>query len=59
MPLSAEYTWRETEKQIILTIPLKGSSPKSVDVFGSSVYDFSLARQALTNRARRAPQSRS
>ena len=44
MPIDADFTWRETEKQVILTIPLKGSSPKSVDVFGASLPNSVSAR---------------
>ena len=49
MPLAGEYTWRETEKQLILTIPLKGTSPKSVDVFGAR--RRALARALLSHDA--------
>lgn len=36
MPVSGEYTWRESDDNIEVTIPLKGASPKSVDVFTAS-----------------------
>ena len=33
MPISGEYTWSETNDTIEVVIPLKGVSPKKVDVF--------------------------
>lgn len=33
MPVSGIYTWRETEKLVILSIPLKGTSRKDLDVY--------------------------
>lgn len=36
MPVAGEYTWRESDAHIELTIPLKGVSPKRVDVFAAS-----------------------
>ncbi|KAL9187265.1 hypothetical protein ACHAXT_001368 [Thalassiosira profunda] len=36
MPVSADYSWSETEDCVELSIPLKGVSPKKVDVFTAS-----------------------
>ena len=36
MPVSGEYTWSETSESIEVLIPLKGVSPKKVDVFTAS-----------------------
>lgn len=36
MPISGEYTWTETIDAINVLIPLKGVSPKKVDVFTAS-----------------------
>ena len=33
MPVSGIYTWKETEKLVILSIPLKGTSRKDLDVY--------------------------
>lgn len=40
MPIRAQFTWSETEKVILLNIPLKGTSPKKVDIFGKTCYTF-------------------
>lgn len=34
MPLTAEYTWSESEKAIQLQVPLKGQAKSKVDLFG-------------------------
>ncbi|KAL7544394.1 hypothetical protein ACHAWF_007776 [Thalassiosira exigua] len=36
MPLSGEYAWSEADDHIVVQIPLKGVSPKKVDVFTAS-----------------------
>lgn len=36
MPITGEYSWIESDAHIELTIPLKGVSPKCVDVFTAS-----------------------
>ena len=36
MPVTGEYSWTESDDRIELTIPLKGVSPKCVDVFTTS-----------------------
>ena len=36
MPVSGEFTWSETNSDIELCIPLKGVSPKKVDIFTAS-----------------------
>ena len=33
MPLTGQYTFAETESALTITIPLKGVSPKKVDIF--------------------------
>ena len=37
MALTGVYTWKESEKFVTLTIPLKGTSPKTVDVFAAEL----------------------
>lgn len=34
MPLTAEYTWAESETTVQLQVPLKGQSRSKLDVFG-------------------------
>ena len=36
MPISGEYTWIEADGHVEVKIPLKGVSPKKVDVFTAS-----------------------
>lgn len=36
MPLTAEYTWVESETMIQLQVPLKGQAKAKVDVFGEN-----------------------
>jgi dyslexia susceptibility 1 candidate gene 1 protein len=36
MPVSGEFTWTESADRIEVTVPLKGVSPKKVDVFTAS-----------------------
>lgn len=36
MPLSSEYTWSETTDAVTISIPLKGVSPKAVDISTTS-----------------------
>ncbi|KAL7543692.1 hypothetical protein ACHAXR_013000 [Thalassiosira sp. AJA248-18] len=44
MPVSGEFTWEETDGHIKVAIPLKGVSPKKVDVFtASSILKVSYA----------------
>ena len=39
MPLIIkDYTWSETEKQLFISIPLKGIKANKVDVFSSENY---------------------
>lgn len=33
MPITGSYTWRETPEAFHVQVPLKGTSPKKVDVF--------------------------
>lgn len=35
-PLTGQYTWTESAEALQLTVPLKGASPSTVDVFGES-----------------------
>lgn len=36
MPITGDYTWSETNDKVEVLIPLKGVSPKKVDVFSAS-----------------------
>ena len=36
MPISAEYSWSETDTELEVSVPLKGSAASKVDVFGRS-----------------------
>ena len=36
--LRGSYTWDQTADSLMLHVPLKGSSPKSVDVFAAPLY---------------------
>lgn len=38
MPLTAEYTWRQTASSVVLEVPLKSASAKAVDVLASETY---------------------
>ena len=34
MPLKGVYTWQDKKDSIKVSIPLKGASPSTVDIFG-------------------------
>ena len=38
MPLKGEYSWGQRKDQIRVTIPLKGTAPSKVDIFGKHVH---------------------
>lgn len=37
MPITAEYTWAESQTTIQLQVPLKGQATSKVDVFGEEI----------------------
>ena len=36
--LVKDYTWSETDTEIVITVPLKGMKPSKVDIFSSEDY---------------------
>ncbi|CAM9825481.1 unnamed protein product, partial [Discosporangium mesarthrocarpum] len=38
MPVTADYTWVESETTVQLQVPLKGTSPSRVDIFATECY---------------------